>query len=851
MESYIKFQNQLHEICKEQSKKIAITYYRKDGTVEECDYPQMEKRVTEIVSKYIERGISRGDRVAVLIPQCTNTYLDSLALAYMGATAVVLDVNMHEKELERILADADVSCIITNQTICDVKLQNNNLPVINLEDDAKWLKEKEIVHASDPDYEAMAILYSSGTTSQAKGVVIGYEQEFNAMDRLLAVVGTSEIRYFMLFPNSHISGYSDFLVLLMRGGELATMEDASTTQILRGFQMYRPNTFGMIPKVWEAFKNKIEENIREKGKMTSAILFGLMRICGWIRRYTGINLGKSVFKSINKQVFGGDLVQVHFGGGKSNANVYKFYWNTGYEVYDFYASTEGNIPMMVTNGKKYMESVGNINDYPGISVRIWNPNENGEGEIQIKTDAIMRGYFRSPELTKQAFEDGYFKTGDCGKIVKNQLYITGRIKESIYLTNGEKVSPDDIEAAYKELLGENIDFAVAGVEDGDNYEKICLFVEGAEGQYDAEFNRVNKEVISYYRYKQLVYVDSIPKTSVGKIKRYQLKKLYEDKVYNGKSDKAVSRIKKVDIKSNKEEWLINKLSKYTEMTNISVEHKIISDLAIDSLNIFEICVDIEKTYGVSVENAFVSDISVRELLDVINDNSQLNKKADDFDYSEYPVKRTENDLRDFKEFSKWTKTTYNFSCTGLENIVEGNNYIFAPNHESHLDGMWMLSCLPEYIQDNICTMAADYLFEAKEFASGTRMLGAVPVHREGNTSTAMKRLYELILEEKKSLLIHPEGTRTRDGKLGEFKTGVGELAIKTGVNIIPVAICGAKEIFPPHNKKPNTKSDKNGNKLSLHIAFGTPIDVATYEDAAQLTAVVRDKVKSMLEEYGK
>lgn len=851
MESYIKFQNQFHEICRVQREKIAITYYRKDGAIEECDYVQMEKRVTGIVSRYMERGILRGDRVAVLIPQCTNTYLDSLALAYLGATAVVLDVNMHEKELERILVDADVSCIITNQLICDGKLKNNNLPIINLEDDAKWLRESDIVHTNDPDYEAMAILYSSGTTSQAKGVVIGYEQEFIAMDRLLDVVGTTEIKYFMLFPNSHISGYSDFLALTMRGGGLATMEDASITQILRGFQLYRPNTFGMIPKVWEAFKNKIEENIREKGKVTSAILFLLMDICGWVRKYTGINLGRIVFKSINKQVFGGELVQVHFGGGKSNVNVYRFYWNTGYDVYDFYASTEGNIPITVTQGNKYMESVGNINAYPGICIRIWNPNENGEGEIQIKSNALMKGYFRSPELTQQSFQDGFFKTGDYGKIVKNELYITGRIKECIHLTNGEKVSPEDIEATYKELLDKNIEFAVVGVEDGENYEKVCLFIEGEEGKYDDDFKRVNKEVISYYRFKKMMYVDSFPKTSVGKIKRYQLKKLYEDNMTCFERIDNDSDNSRNEMIIDKKEWLINKLGEYTDVSEISVEHMIIADLAIDSLNIFEICVDIEKAFGMKAENVFVSDISVGQLLDAISNNGQLNCKAEIYDYTKYPEERTKKDYMKFEKFCKWTKSKYNFSCSGIENIIEGKNYIFAPNHESYMDGMWIFSCMPKSVQDNLCTMAVDFLFENKKFATGTRMLGAVPVHREGNTSTAMKRIYKLILEENKSLLIHPEGTRSRDGKLGEFKIGVGELAIKTGTNIIPVAICGAGKIFPPHLKKPNIKKDKEGNKLSLHIAFGAPIDVTGFKDAVLLTAEVRENVKNMIEKYSK
>ena len=121
--------------------------------------------------------------------------------------------------------DADVSSVITVQSIYEEKLQKLDVSVFEASDACLVLKDMQMTHPCDPDYEAIAILYSSGTTSQAKGVVIGFEQEINAMDYLLKVVGTTDIRYLMLFPNSHVSGFTDFMVLLLRGGTLSTMEE--------------------------------------------------------------------------------------------------------------------------------------------------------------------------------------------------------------------------------------------------------------------------------------------------------------------------------------------------------------------------------------------------------------------------------------------------------------------------------------------------------------------------------------------------------------------------------------------------------------------------------------------------
>ena len=107
------FRNQFYEICKTQKKKTAITYIKKDQTLVECSYEQMKDRVENIIEKYTDIGINNGDRVVVLIPLSDNVYLDILALACIGATAVILDFNLHKSELFRIIDDSDPACIMS------------------------------------------------------------------------------------------------------------------------------------------------------------------------------------------------------------------------------------------------------------------------------------------------------------------------------------------------------------------------------------------------------------------------------------------------------------------------------------------------------------------------------------------------------------------------------------------------------------------------------------------------------------------------------------------------------------------------------------------------------------------
>lgn len=848
LEGHEKFVDDFHNICETTKDKIAITYYRKSGAPEECTYKDMHIRVCNLSLRYSTLGIRRGDRVAVLIPLCTNAYLDILALAYLGATSVILDINMHESELMRILNDADVSCIITTKSLYDKKMNTVSVPVFDESDECRTLREGTVCHASDPDYEAIAILYSSGTTSNAKGVVIGYNQEMTAMDHLLKVVGTSDIRYLMLFPNSHVSGFTDFLVLLLRGGQLATMEEASATQLVQGFHLYRPNTFGMVPKVWETFKNKIEDGIREKGEKKAKTIFSLIEYCGIVREKTGINLGRKLFHSINEEVFGGNLQSVHSGGGRSNPEVMRFFWNLGYDCFDFYASTEANIPILVTDGAHFMKSVGNVYSNPNAEIRIANPNQEGIGEVLVKSSTMMRGYFRNESLTNEAFMDGFFRTGDYGKIVDDELYITGRMKESIHLRNGEKISPEDIEENYNQYLNKDIDFAVVGVPDGEEFDKVCLFVIGKEGEFDSDFERVNRKVAINYQYKKIVYVDAIPKTSVGKVKRFVLKNQYMtgnkglDSESVNKGSKKKTAFEKPANKEQCTKMILDIICEKLPDHKISLDDKLQNDLSLDSLSIFEICMEIEKRSGIDVISKITADTTVNELIAAAYEKEE---EKDNKSLNSFPVKRSQSDWKYFEKIVRWSRKHYDIKVTGLGNLDEECNYIFTPNHESHLDGMWMMSVLPPKMQKRMISMAADYLFKDKFLRKGTVIMGGIPVDRSGNPGPAMKRIYDLLSQGKYSLLIHPEGTRTRDGELGEFKTGAAELSRMTGIKVVPVGIEGAREIYPPDKKLP--RIDK---KYKLTINFGKPLDSANYANSDIFTEKIRNSVEKLINSGG-
>jgi len=148
--------------------------------------------------------------------------------------------------------------------------------------------------------------------------------------------------------------------------------------------------------------------------------------------------------------------------------------------------------------------------------------------------------------------------------------------------------------------------------------------------------------------------------------------------------------------------------------------------------------------------------------------------------------------------------------------------ILCPNHESHLDFFWVASFLPIHLQKNLFCFSKIEHFRSRLLLPFVRLARAIPVDRGGNFGPALQRGFAA-LQRGKSLFIHPEGTRTRDGALGAFRRGAAKLAMDTGVPLVPVRIIGAYDIFPPQARWPRLFDLRARRKLRLRILIGSPI----------------------------
>jgi long-chain acyl-CoA synthetase len=227
--------------------------------------------------------------------------------------------------------------------------------------------------------------------------------------------------------------------------------------ILKELQEHKPGHLVAVPLYVETFYRRIIAGINAKGEKKAKLVFTLMKVSNFLRKI-GIDVRRKLFAQV-LEPFGGEINMIISGGAPLNQEVADLFDSIGVTVLNGYGITEC-APIIAVNHNHYIvpKSVGPV--LPIDDVKIDEPNEDGEGEILVKGPNIMLGYYKNPEATAEAFdEEGYFRTGDYGKLEYDEknnnrnLYITGRKKNLIILANGKNVYPEEIEDALSATPG--------------------------------------------------------------------------------------------------------------------------------------------------------------------------------------------------------------------------------------------------------------------------------------------------------------------------------------------------------------------------------------------------------------
>ncbi len=437
---------------------IAFMYAKGKKTTVEVTYAQFRNNI-EAFGTYLYSKEWRDRHIAVIGENSYEWILTYFATVLGGNVIVPVDKELLTAEIENVLISSDSTLLVYSDAYEDVvdELKEHNLDMayINMKDipDLLMIGQKEIsggdtefinheVHAED----LAAIVYTSGTTGASKGVMLTHKNIATnsvAACKNVQAVGTT----ICVLPLHHTFSFTLGIcaILLYR----ATIYiNKSLKNLTSDMQKAKPTFMFLVPMIVEAMYKKVWAAAEEQGK--DKALKSLIKISNFLFSI-GIDVRRRLFRSV-LGAFGGKLDWVSCGGAAIDKKYIKGFRDFGVNVINGYGITECS-PIVASNRSDYWVdgSVGTV--VYGCEVTIDHPNAEGEGEILVKGTGVMRGYYKDASATKQAFQGDWFKTGDIGRYENGVLYITGRIKNVIILSNGKNIYPEELELALMSIDG--------------------------------------------------------------------------------------------------------------------------------------------------------------------------------------------------------------------------------------------------------------------------------------------------------------------------------------------------------------------------------------------------------------
>jgi len=743
--------------------------------------------------------------------------------------------------------------------------------------------------------EDLAVLiYTSGTTGVPKAVPLTHGNIYAESDKVQEVLRISDQEVILsLLPLFH--AYSQIVNLWLAtiiGARVVYLAELSSTGIERGLSQSGATVLVGVPRLWYLFHKKIFDAVHTRPAPVRVLFRVMLAVNGRLRDWFGVNAGRFFFKPIH-QSFGSKLSLAVSAGANFDEDVAKAFYSLGFTILQGYGLTETSGAATVTRFED--NKIGSVGTpLNGVEVRIDEPDGEGIGEVLIRGPVVMSGYYQNPEANREAFTtEGFFRSGDLGRFDKQgHLYIVGRKKDVIKLPSGKNVFPEDVEAHYERSPFVN-EVCVLGVKDESSQfkgaEKLCAVVvpnfEHLKGQHIAnsrewvvwELENLGRELPEYQRVHDFVLrADPLPRTTTRKVRRFELRNQLEALRERG----SQGRESKASVLSDADQALMDSpagraivATVKQHLRDIEVIHPQMNfeiDLGLDSLARAECVASVEQGLGIELKPEEVSTAqTVGELVQIANAELSggprpLGPAGAEFHWRDVLV-GTPEELSEVEQLRRkpdvvlfayvvlrlinlGARLLFRMEVKGREVLAQLEPpYLICPNHQSYIDPLLVCSVYPRSVLRNVFHVGASMYFANAAMAQLARLINVVPIDPDVQLLRAM-RAGAAGLRVGKILNIYPEGQRSFDGQLQEFKKGAAILATELNIPIVPVGLDGAYRIWP--------RKSWRFRLAKVRINFGEPIDARTiasnetdeevvYE---RVTAVLKQRIQQMLDE---
>lgn len=515
-QNFTNFRQLITEKSRSEPSCTAFRYLKNDS-LETVTYSQFHQDISNLEA-FLHQQEFNDVKIALLSENSYEWILSYFAVVMSSNIIVPLDKELSSEEFDRLLTYSEAEVLIYSDTYANIaedmvrrgrvkRIFNiAGFPVF-LKTGKEWITSGDYMFRENMDEASnvCSIIFSSGTTGSPKGVMLSQKGLItDAVDscRNISFTGDS----LLILPLHHTFAFTaGVLMMLIYGCPICINKSLRTFRA--DLQMFKPRHIFMVPAFVENLYNSIWRAVREQGR--EKLLKRMIKFSNLTRK-CGLDLRRKLFHSILEQ-FGGNLELIVSGGAPIIQKYMDGLSDFGIQVLNGYGITECS-PVVAVNRNRYFR--GNSVGLPikCCEVKII------DGEICAKGPNIMLGYYNDKEKTREAFEEGWFKTGDLGYIDQDGfLYITGRRKNLIILSNGENISPEELEDKICSIahVKEALVYAEAG--------NIVAEIFGEdEDNIRESIRKMNQELPTYKQIQKLKFRDTeFEKTNTKKIIRFR------------------------------------------------------------------------------------------------------------------------------------------------------------------------------------------------------------------------------------------------------------------------------------------------------------------------------------------
>lgn len=621
--------------AREQHGSPAI-YYKTEEGYRFHSYGEFHDEVVRTGNYLHRQGVRELDKVDILLWNSPSWPLVFMAIQYLNAIAVPLDITLSEEELRARVSHCNPKMLLCDEKISErmplfIEKIKKSIPVVVI-DNAAVRKEiddlpaHEIAERTLPlKNQAAVFFFTSGTTASPKVVMLSHENLI-ANASAIAKEGSlkSDDNFICMLPLYHSYPLMTTCILpLLFGAKISFPPAMNTADLLECMRSTRITFLTGVPQIFSAFHSRIKDRLSGMSVLKRLILAVTMEFCWFLRKYFKLNPAK-VFLGELHDSFSARLKVMITGGAHLDKKITLDLFKWGFTVLEGYGLSETS-PIVSWNTRDNWR-IGSVGKpLPGVQVRFSRLDKQGAGELMIKGPNVMLGYYQNPEATKNCLADGWFSSGDIGYLDKDgYLYILGRRDEIVVLDSGKKASLDELESYYgssryvkeicvlaltqKGLIDKSKQLVAVVVPDLKRFSQDAD--QAAIEQAVRDDLKALSEGLSEHKRIRGLFISGkiLPRTSLGKLMRHKvernltsLKKPVEAAYLMRESDTGLAASPEV---ARMLEFLSKKFKRKVSM----IDH-LEMDLGLDSLGRIELLLELQREFQVNVSDSEAVEFS--------------------------------------------------------------------------------------------------------------------------------------------------------------------------------------------------------------------------------------------------